>query len=288
MNLGIVTSKEIAQLTAEDRLLAQTFQKQGISATAVVWSDPEIDWNNFDALVIRSCWDYHRKVGEFMNWVGHIEQLRVPISNAPEIVRWNYHKSYLRGLQDQGVTIIPTQWYKAGEQPLLAKVMEEKDWPEIILKPSVGATAYKTEKLDSAAADKHQWDHQYPQGFMVQKFISEIQSAGEWSLVFLGGRYSHGVLKLASNGEFRVQSDFGGTRQLQEPGAGIKAQCEHILEYCPGNPLYARIDGIEIRGVFHLMEVELIEPELYIFNDELAHKFVEVFSAGDHYQKFDR
>ncbi|MDH3711857.1 MAG: hypothetical protein OER04_18355 [Cyclobacteriaceae bacterium] len=288
MNLGIVTSKEIAQLTAEDRLLAQAFQKQGISATAVVWSDPEIEWNNFDALVIRSCWDYHRKVGEFMHWVGNIEQLRVPISNAPEIVRWNYHKGYLRGLQDQGVTIIPTQWYKAGEQPLLVNVMEENDWPEIILKPSVGATAYKTQKLDSVAAEKHQWDHPYPQGFMVQKFMSEILSAGEWSLVFFGGRYSHGVLKLARDGEFRVQSDFGGTRQLQEPGAGIIAQCEHILECCPGSALYTRIDGIEIRGVFHLMEVELIEPELYMFNDELAHKFVEAFRAGDYYQNFDR
>ncbi len=287
MNLGIVTSEEITQLTAEDRLLVQAFQKQRVSATPVVWSDPEIDWNNFDVLIIRSCWDYHRRVGEFMNWIGNIEKLQVPISNAPEIVRWNYHKSYLRGLQDRGVTIIPTRWYKAGEQPQLVKVMEEMDWSEIILKPAVGATAYKTQKLDKVAAENHQWDHHYPQGFMVQKFIAEIQSAGEWSLVFFGGRYSHGVLKLAPDGEFRVQSDFGGTRQLREPGAGIIAQCEHVLQSCPGSPLYARIDGIEISGVFHLMEVELIEPELYMFNDELAHKFVEAFTAGDYYQNID-
>ena len=279
MHIAFATSRETVHLTDQDRLLAQSFRKQGVQVTAAIWSEATVNWQDFQAIIIRSCWDYHKQVEQFLQWIEVIERLNIPLYNQASIIQWNYHKGYLKEMAERGIPIIPTRWFDAKDRPRLSAVMEDLDAQEIVIKPAVGATAYKTHKLDSESVNHFSWEEQgpYPQGFLVQKFLHQVQEQGEWSHIFFGGNYSHSVLKKAKLGEFRVQSNFGGKSEVQTAEPRLVQQAHVILDLLDPLPLYARIDGLHIEDTFHLMELELIEPELYLKNEELASNFVKAF-----------
>ena len=86
----------------------------------------------------------------------------------------------------------------------------------------------------------------------------------KWSLVFISGEYSHAVVKSPTPGDFRVQSQFGGTARAAEPGRRLIDAASVIFDALPERPLYARVDGTEDEDGFVLMEVELIEPVLFL------------------------
>ena len=283
MRIAFATSEETIHLTDQDRVLAGNFRDRGVEVTPVIWSDTNWHMQDFHAIIIRSCWDYHLQVNRFLQWVKTVSTLKIPLFNQAPLIQWNYHKSYLQDLSEQGVTIIPTRWYRAEDRPAIAAVMDELEAPEIVIKPAVGATAYKTIKLDAESVGSFNWDgpQPYPQGFLIQKFMKEIESAGEWSHIFFSGKYSHSVIKQAREGDFRVQSNFGGKSKLQTPEHQLVIQAGEILNLVDPMPLYARIDGLHIAGTFYLMELELIEPELYLSNDELAARFVDAFMNYD-------
>jgi hypothetical protein len=105
---------------------------------------------------------------------------------------------------------------------------------------------------------------------MLQPFVPEVSAAGEWSLLFLGGRFSHAVRKRPAAGDYRVQWEFGGTAETGVPANQVIADAEGVLAAVPGRPLYARVDGVERGGRLVLMELELIEPHLFLGWDASA------------------
>jgi hypothetical protein len=112
---------------------------------------------------------------------------------------------------------------------------------------------------------------------MVQEFLEEVQSQGEWSLIFFSGQFSHAIMKTPKPGDFRSQEEFGGSIKNTRPSDSlIQAACR-ALAAATGTALYARVDGVEHRGQFRLMELELIEPALYM---NLAEGAVERFAAA--------
>jgi len=98
---------------------------------------------------------------------------------------------------------------------------------------------------------------------MVQPFTPEVVEPGEWSIVFLGGRFSHAVLKRPAAGD-RVQWEFGGSATAMAAPDTLLADAEAMMAAVPGDPLYARVDGVERDGRLILMELELIEPHLFL------------------------
>jgi hypothetical protein len=107
-------------------------------------------------------------------------------------------------------------------------------------------------------------------GALVQKFMPEIVTVGEWSLVFFSGRYSHAVIKTPKSGDFRVQHDFGGEERAAEPPTRVLEDAVRVIEEIGSTPLYSRVDGVESGGRLHLMELELIEPALFLKSSPLA------------------
>ena len=105
---------------------------------------------------------------------------------------------------------------------------------------------------------------------LVQPFLAEIQTAGEWSLIFLGGEYSHATLKRPRAGDFRVQEQLGGSAEPARATPALIEQARAVVASISGPWIYARVDGLEIDGVFTLMELELIEPSLFLATDPQA------------------
>jgi hypothetical protein len=137
----------------------------------------------------------------------------------------------------------------------------------------VSGGAYRTHRLGVADASRVQPaldEILAAGGALIQPFAREIVDEGEWSLLFFAGRFSHCVLKTATQGEFRIQQQFGGSARAVDPPPSLLAAAERIVAALPVAPAYARIDGLRRQGEFVLMEVEVIEPSLFLPADDGA------------------
>jgi glutathione synthase/RimK-type ligase-like ATP-grasp enzyme len=264
--VALATQAALPDLAPDDRLLVPALAARGVHATAAVWSDPSVDWTTFDLVVIRSCWDYHLRHDEFLAWVARLERSGVVLWNPPAVIRWNGEKGYLRELGERGVRIVPTRWIERGSTTTLHDVLLDAAWDAAVVKPAISASAHETWRTarDETARDEARFRALVERGrVLVQPFMEAVVAVGEWSLVFIGGEFSHAMLKRARGGDFRVQSEHGGSASRGDPGAHVVQQARRALHAGARDSLYARVDGCVVDGEFVLMELELIEPLLY-------------------------
>ena len=268
--VALATQAALPDLYADDRLLIPALAARGVHAGAAVWDDPSVDWTTFDAVVVRSCWDYHLKHDAFLAWVARLERAGVAVWNPPAVIRWNAEKGYLRQLEERDVRVVPTRWIERGSAASLHDVLHDAGWERAVVKPAISASAHETWRTSrqSAVDDEARFRRMVQRGrVLVQPFMDAVVSTGEWSHVFIGGEFSHTMLKRARSGDFRVQSEHGGSAIRGDPGAHVIERARHALragEACAGESLYARVDGCVEDGEFVLMELELIEPLLYL------------------------
>jgi hypothetical protein len=280
-NVALATSAKFASLSEDDRLLLDPLVSRGLSAQAAVWSDPDVDWSSYDAVILRSCWDYHLRLAEFLSWVSALKSARVSVWNPQVMIRWNANKTYLRDLEGKGIPVIPTFWPDAHVS--LRDKLYEFGWTKAVVKPRVSATAHRTRLVSVEDVDNAQSaldDLLRDVGGMVQKFMDTVQTRGEWSLIFFAGEFSHAVIKTPKAGDFRVQHDFGGLEQRAEPPDFVLQAARSVIAAADGVPLYARVDGVEDDGSFLLMELELIEPSLFLaFSPNAPGRFADAIVA---------
>jgi glutathione synthase/RimK-type ligase-like ATP-grasp enzyme len=272
MHVALVTYAGLPQLAADDRLLQRALRERGHRADAVVWDDPTVEWGHYDLIVIRSCWDYHLRPDAFLAWISHLEGLGVLLGNPPGLLRWNLDKRYLLDLMARGVSVVPTVYLEQGKRADLAALLAERGWGDAVVKPAIAATAFHTWRTSAAAASGAQGRLAAllaERSVLVQPLMPQIVG-GEWSLLYVAGVYSHAVLKRPAPGDFRSQDDFGGTVEPREPPTGLAAQGMAVLALLDTPWLYARVDGLLVEGAFTLMELELIEPSLFLDAAPLA------------------
>ncbi len=263
--VALATSAALSALTDDDRLAAQAPRDGGYLVEAAVWDDPAVGWTAFDVVVLRSAWDYHLRLADFEGWIGHLEAEGVALWNPPAVVRWNAHKAYLLELAAAGVAVAPTVLLRRGESASLPELATRLGRPELIVKPAVSASAHRTALLDGRRAGDQATLTEAAAGAdtLVQPFMQEVASEGEWSLIFLGGEFSHSVLKTPAPGDFRVQHELGGTARALPAPAPLLAEARAALRRVRWPTLYARIDLVRAGGRPVLMELELIEPDLF-------------------------
>lgn len=271
-NVALATYSRLPNLKEDDRLVIDHLLLRQVTTEAIVWDSPQ-NLDRFDSVVIRSCWDYHLRHREFLQWTKSVEEKGVALWNPARVIEWNMDKVYLRDLEERGVVVPPTVWVARGSQASLREILANRGWDRAVIKPAVSATAHRTwvtsreEAQSDQAAIEELLDKS---GVIVQQFVEEVKTRGEWSFMFFGNRYSHAVLKRAKSGDFRVQDDFGGYIERIAPSASLIRQAERIIDLVGQDLLYARVDGIEVEGELQLMELELIEPVLFLGEDEMA------------------
>jgi glutathione synthase/RimK-type ligase-like ATP-grasp enzyme len=285
VRIALVTYRRLPGLSADDQLLLGPLAARGIRAEPAAWDDPTVTWDSYDALVIRSTWNYHTSFDLFSDWIDRIEALGVPTWNPPAILRWNATKTYLRDLAAQGVDIVPTRWLDRGSSTTLRAALGDAGWLDAVVKPAISASAYETWRvtaLNVAPGEEGRFRQLTTAGdVMIQPFLPELARAGEWSLMFIAGAYSHAVLKRPRSGDFRVQHEHGGSAEPRTPPAHVIATAREITTRVPGRWLYARVDGVEIGGRFVLVELEMLEPSMFLTSDaDAADRFAKGVSRA--------
>jgi len=268
-SVGLVTYSDSPNLSEGDNLLIGPLKQQGYIAQPASWDDYNVEWDKFDLIILRSCWNYHYKINDFLQWLKNLEKKKIKTWNPLSIIRWNYNKEYIFDLQKKHINIVPTILVKKETNCSLENICKKNNWNELVIKPTIGASAkgvFNVKKKEIKRMQK-KFDKQIEgSDLLIQPLVEEIISCGEYSFIFLGNNFSHAVMKKPKQGEFRSNYAFGGSESLIKPDNYLLSQVKTIFEKIDKPLLYARIDGVNIRNKFFLMELELIEP--YLFFDQ--------------------
>lgn len=285
-HVALVTHRAEPELQFGDLHLMEPLARRGIRASARPWDAPT-NWRAYDAVVIRSAWNYHHQPLAFQQWLDHLEDQGVTLHNPARLVRWNMDKRYLLHLAERGVSILPTVSLEAGKSASLLATMQEKGWREAVIKPRISGSGDNTFRVTREQAEAHQPELERllgQGGVLVQPFAEAIRH-GEWSLVFFNGIYSHAVLKHPAEGGFFVHVQHGGTTRPAQASPWLVSQASRIVNTAQAlaacRALYARVDGLLMKDAFVLMELELIEPELFLHQeDATAERFADALAQS--------
>lgn len=288
--IALVTDLTTPALSASDATLAAALHERGIETAAIPWEAAETNWRDFDLVVLRACWNYHRHLERFRNWLDRLDALGISVLNPTSVARWNHDKRYLLDLAAMGVPIVPTQLLEPGTSTNLAELLERQGWAQAVVKPRVGASAYGIWRVNWSDAPARQTEFERVarvNGALVQPLMPQI-AAGEWSLVFIDGAYSHAALKCPGGDQIFVQSRLGGSSSVRPAPQVLRDEAARILSivierWSPGGIpfLYARVDGLTVDERLVLMELELIEPGLFLdqAGPEAAARFATAIQA---------
>jgi glutathione synthase/RimK-type ligase-like ATP-grasp enzyme len=265
--VALVTCEAFANLYEDDHLLVPALADLGIASAPAVWSDASIDWTSFDALVMRSPWDYFERPADFRAWLHARSAEGALLCNPREILDWNFDKGYLQDLARAGVAVVPTLCVAAKDKADIAALARDRGWDDIVVKPTVAGGGYRILRFRLHEIDRYAADIARTledRGVLVQPFLPEIQTGGELSLLFFDGVFSHAVCKRPRAGDYRVQFQFGGTNENAQVSEDLVAQAHACIEHAPAATVYARVDGVVREGRFLLMELEIFEPLMFL------------------------
>lgn len=279
--IAFATSQALEYLTDSDRLAAIALKNLGARVTPAIWTDGSVNWKAFDKIVVRSPWDYFSHQERFLRWFDTLDRAGIPVENPTSILRWNLDKVYLREL---GVSVVPTEWVEQGGVLDLVGLLRRRGWDTAVIKPTISAGGHDTWVVtrDNVAEYQARMAPTLSRcGLMIQPFLDVIRSEGELSFLFFRKEFSHAVVKRPGTGDFRVQVEYGGSAEPIEPPAELVAQAERVVKAVKGELLYARVDGVAVNGEFRLMELEVLEPDLFLGHSPGApERFARAVLAG--------
>lgn len=275
MKIALVNCVTLPEPDPDEAPLLEALHAAGHAATAAAWDDPAVEWDGFDVAVIRATWNYHRKIGEFRDWLARV-QASTRLLNPYETVLWNLHKKYLTDFEDRRIPIVPTAWAQRGRHADLAAIAGRRGWSRVVIKPAVSAGSRDTRVFDLGdgveAAQVFLDESVAREDTMVQKFMASVERGGEISVICFNGRVSHAIEKRP---RFAGQTEAIAAHPIITEAE--RRFAEAVMSVCPVPAVYARVDMMTgDDGEILLSELELIEPSLYFeFGPGSADRFVE-------------
>lgn len=253
--------------------LAAPLRAQGLTVAAQPWTDP-VARDQARLMMPSLAWGYHARPADWFAQLDAFEANGVRMVNPPSVLRWNTTKTYLVELAAKGAPVVPTHAHERLTPEAVEATFQAFGVDEVVVKPQVSAGSHETIRVKRRGALGGG-----PTGpALIQPFLPAVGEEGELSLFFFDGQFSHAVAKVAVDGDFRVQPQFGGRVSEVAPEPEALRAAAMVLE-AAGPPLtYARVDLI--RGLDHtpqLMELEIIEPDLFL---EHAHDHGAAFAAA--------
>jgi glutathione synthase/RimK-type ligase-like ATP-grasp enzyme len=270
MNIVLLSCDTLAGYVVDDNILVKELTDNGHQVTTLSWTK-DTDWSQFDCAILRTTWDYMERPEEFFKKLELISK-ETKLYNKLDTIKWNIHKSYLETFLNKGIQIVPTIFFKENETLTIPTEWGDK----IVIKPAISAGSYKTLVLNKEDVENKTYQKEiFPGDWMCQPFLPQI-AEGEISLIYFNKEFSHALLKVPKQGEFRVQEEFGGGVIPLTPNEELLQIGNNIMSSVSDDLLYARVDLIPFKNSFALMELELIEPALYFrTHPEAASNFLK-------------
>lgn len=257
--IGWVTCEKMSPFSPRELPVVERLRELGNEVISIVWNRTDMDFDSLDWIIIRSPWDYYYSVEEFKKWIQKLPEGKV--LNPKNVLLWNIDKVYLKELSDRGIEIVPTHFHSVTEKSDLSLEIGKIQSQEVVIKPSQSAGSYLTQIVKKG--DQIDSREYMGKTVLIQPMLREVVLVGEYSQIYFGGRYSHTILKKPKTGDFRVQQSFGGSVERVFPHESELEFGNRVIRQIPGPTLYARVDYVNIGVKPHLMELEVLEPDLF-------------------------
>ena len=256
----------------------------GDRATFIDWTKAE-DFDGFDLVTPLLAWGYPRDCPRWFGLLDRLEAENVRVGNPVSILRWNSDKAYLAELDAVGIPSVPTISCAELDRIALEEARKTFNVETLVVKPPISGGADGTFRLkrgdgvpESVAGHR----------MMIQPYLPNIAEEGEYSLFYFGGVFSHSIIKRPAKGDFRVQEQYGGKEEAVAPPEDALQLAQRAFAATSeitgtGTLAYARVDILrDSDGVFRLMELELIEPSLFLrFAPDKGAAFAKALVAAD-------
>lgn len=267
MRIAIATCLSLPEPDPDEPALLAALASAGHEARAVAWDDGAAPIEGVDACIIRSTWNYYRKTEAFAAWIDAVA-LKTRLFNPPHVVHWNLHKGYLRDLERGGAPIVPTEFVPRGGKLDLGRLMTERGWAAVVVKPCVSAGSFRTHRFTSQQAAEAQQtldSLSAERDSMIQPFLPAVETSGERSLIWIDGAFTHAIHK---------QPRFAGQDERVELAwfdESLRAAGQRVIDavrsagvFPTSDLLYGRVDLMPgPKGKWLLSELEVIEPSLF-------------------------
>ena len=248
--------------------LVPAFAAQGMELDLIRWRDAAEKADDYDAMLPLLVWDYFEGNEAAFTAEMAKAETKTKLYNNFKTLRWNANKSYLDELENHGAPVISTITVKRVTETGVSRAFEELKTETLVIKPQVGGGAWR-QVLYKKGDPFPSKDDLPPEGAMIQAFLPSVVKEGEYSFLYFGGQFSHGLIKRPKSGDYRIQSLYGGTEETYEPSSQEHASAREVLDALDFTPLYARVDLLRGRdGKLKLIELEMIEPYLYLAHAE--------------------
>lgn len=280
--IALATAAAFPDLDDDGPALLGALHRRGLHGVPAVWTDPDVDWSSYAAVVVRCTWDYTPRRNEFLSWADHVSA-RTVIANPAGVLRWNTEKTYLRELASAGVPVVDTTWLRPGD------TFTPPPTGEYVVKPAVSAGARHTARYvagtHDAAAARHAADLLAAgRTVMVQPYLDAIEDFGETALLYFAGELSHAIRKGAQldSAMTPVSDDY---REVEiaprDASPAERAVGEQVLNAAAASVALGRVPRTELtyarvdlvpgpEGSPVLIELELAEPAMFLTYHEAA------------------
>jgi len=300
LDVCFVTGTVYGVVDRETSYLIEALKKRNIHSAIEAWDLPDVDWGKYDLAINRTTSNYMLKPQEYVDWAYRTQKV-VTVWNSARVIEWNHHKRYLLELEKAGVAIPPTRLIARNSEKPLSYHLQRTNWKEILVKVAVTAGSFGMRRFREVTPDveahframnRDGYVQAGPDGTnydcipgdtIVQEFQPEIESSGESSLIFFGGKYSHAVFKRPKGGDFRAHPMWGASMARYDAPDDERRLAEDALRVVGEPTEYARIDVLRGKDGPMIIEVELIEPMLFF---DFFPETVDVFA--DHIERFLR
>jgi len=259
--------------------LINALKERGITSSRESWDDSQTDWSKPDLCIHRNS-PYIKEPIKFLEWAKKLEKSK-PVWNPYKVTAWNHHKGYIIDLKEAGVPVPPTIMIKQDSEQPLQHYIEDIDWEEIILKPTITGGSLGLQRFKKASLDAETHFQTInktgitqtipaigefnlpPSDTLVQEYQPEIVKAGEVSLIYFGGEYSHSVIKRVKTGDFRAHPVWGASVEPYKASSEEIDVADAALKVADDFIHFARVDLLNTRNGPVIIELELIEPWLF-------------------------
>jgi glutathione synthase/RimK-type ligase-like ATP-grasp enzyme len=273
VRIAFLTSSKFAQLYEDDRLAADELRRRRHSVAPLVWTEADLAaLDRFDVVVMRSPWDWFDHRSRFRAFLELLRTTRARVVNTAEQMLEFADKTYLSRLQARGVAVVPTEQLSAAQLHRVPQLLAQHSWTRAVLKPAFTANAVGARRFDATEAPRVLAELVNPadsEPWLLQPFVPSI-AQGELSFVFFGGEFSHAVRKRPLPHDWRVQHEYGGLSEPHAPASEEISEATQLLRLSAPGSVYARVDAVEWQGRLHLMELEVVEPELFFRHEPRA------------------
>lgn len=253
------------ELDEEMGKIIPAFAAHGMQAELVLWNTAASVAADYEAMLPLIVWDYFEDDNSvlFLEQMAKAEQV-TRIFNRFDVLSWNANKSYLDDLEREGAPVIPAINVERVTETNVARAFEDFGCDAMVIKPQIGGGAWR-QALHKKGGVFPAKDTLPPAEAILQPFLPSVQAEGEYSFLYFGGQFSHAVLKTAADGDYRIQSMYGGKEQPYTPSTAERDTARQVLDSLDFTPLYARVDLLRgLDGQLKLIELEMIEPYLYL------------------------